>query len=158
MNQAPRESSRDAVHRALDELHRLTSSRRSYARLMESAGVDMTRTSADVLAHVCLAGPLSMGALAHALHHDPGACARYVTGLEEAGLLQRTKSPQDGRVSLVQATPAGRAVNTRVQRAEAEQLERALSALDDDELETCAATLERLVAHLQRRDAPAVRR
>lgn len=154
----PRESSRDAVHRALDELHRLTSSRRSYARLMESAGVELTRTSADVLAHVCDAGPLSMGALAVSLHQDPGACARYVAGLEDAGLLQRVKSEQDGRVSLVYATPAGRAVNTRVQRAETEQLEQALCALDDQELETCAATLEQLITHLHSLNEPAVSR
>lgn len=158
MNPAPRASSRDAVHRALDELHRLTSSRRSYARLMESAGVELTRTSADVLAHVCASGPLSMGALAHALHHDPGACARYVAGLEDAGLLQRERSTQDGRVSIVHATPAGHAVNTRVQRAETEQLEQALAALDDDELETCAATLEQLIGFLHGLNDPVVSR
>ena len=150
----PRTDSRDAVHRALDELHRLTSSRRSYARLMESAGVELTRTSADVLAHVCAAGPLPMGALAVALHSDHGACARYVAGLEDAGLLLRSRSEQDGRVSLVQATPAGHAVNTRVQRAETEQLEQALAALDDGELETCAATLEQLISFLHALDQP----
>ena len=143
-----REGSRDAVHRSLEELHRLTASRRSFARIMESAGVELTRASTDVLAEVCRTGPLPMGALATALRYDPGATARLVAGLEESGLLHRERSDDDGRISLVDATPAGRAVNARVVAAEADYLERALHTLDDDELATCAATLERLVTHL----------
>jgi DNA-binding MarR family transcriptional regulator len=143
-----REVSRDAVHRSLEELHRLTSSRRSYARIMASAGVELTRSSTEVLGHVCRRGPLSMGALAVGLRYDPGATARLVAGLEDSGLLQRERSTDDARVNVVQATPAGKAVNARVVAAEANYLETALGSLDDSELATCAVTLERLVGYL----------
>ena len=150
-----RETDRDAVRRALEELHRLTSSRRSFARLMASAGAELTRTAADVLAQACRSGPLSMGALAAALHLDPGATARIVAGLEEAGLVRRQRSSQDARVNVVRVTPAGRALNDRVQEVEAEHLERALTVLSDEELATCATTLLQLVAQLHELEAAA---
>lgn len=151
-----RATSREAVRRALDDLHRLTSSRRSFARLMASAGVELTRTSADVLAEACRSGPVSMGTLAAALHLDPGATARIVAGLEEAGLLQRVRSTDDARVNLVHATPAGRAVSDKVRQVESEHLERALTLLTDDELAHCAATLVQLVARLHELEAAPV--
>jgi DNA-binding MarR family transcriptional regulator len=119
---------------------------------MEGAGVELTRASTEVLGEACRSGPLAMGALAAALRYDPGATARLVAGLEDAGLLQRVRSDDDGRVSLVHPTPAGEAVNARVVAAEADYLVRALRAHDDDELATCAATLERLVTHLHSLD------
>jgi DNA-binding MarR family transcriptional regulator len=152
----PRESSREVVHRALDDLHRITSSRRSFARLMASAGVELTRTAADVLAQACRSGPVSMGALAGALHLDPGATARIVAGLEEAGLLQRQRSAEDARVNLVHVTPAGHAVNDKVIQVETDHLERALTVLSDAELETCATTLVQLVSQLREIEAAAV--
>jgi DNA-binding MarR family transcriptional regulator len=153
-----RETSRDAVHRSLEELHRLTSSRRSYARIMANAGVELTRSSTEVLGHACRLGPLSMGALAAGLRYDPGATARLVAGLEDAGLLQRTRSDEDGRVNVVRATPAGEAVNARVVAAEADYLETALGDLDDAELATCAVTLERLVGYLHELEVSSVPR
>jgi MarR family transcriptional regulator for hemolysin len=96
-----------------------------------------------------------MGALAGALHLDPGATARIVAGLEEAGLLQRERSCQDARVNLVHVTPAGRAVNNKVQEVETEHLERALTVLTDEELDTCATTLVQLVAQLHELEAGA---
>lgn len=144
-----RADSRDAVNRALEELHRLTASRRSFAKVMASVGVELTRSSTAVLGHVCRDGPLAMGALAAAMHYDPGATARLVAGLEEAGLLERVRSEIDHRVSLVHATPAGTAVNARVDMAETNHLEQAFGELDDEDLATCAATLERLVYRLR---------
>jgi DNA-binding MarR family transcriptional regulator len=153
-----RDANREAVHSALDQLHRITSSRRSFARLMASAGVELTRTSADVLAQVCRTEAMSMGALAASLHLDPGATARIVAGLEDAGLLQRVRSEQDARINLVHTTPAGRAVNDKVREVEADHLERALTVLTDDELATCATTLVQLVAELRELEAGALRR
>lgn len=99
-----------------------------------------------------------MGALAAGLRYDPGATARLVAGLEDAGLLQRSRSDEDGRVNVVQATPAGEAVNARVVAAEAHYLERALGSLDDGELATCAVTLERLVGYLHELEVSTVPR
>ncbi len=137
------------VHRSLADLHRLTSTRRGFADLMAAAGLDLTRPSADALRRVCRAGPLAMGALAAAEHQDPGAMARLVSSLEEGGLLRRTRSETDGRVTVVHATPAGLRVAARVERAEIDHLQRALRELDDDELVASAQVLERLLTLLR---------
>jgi DNA-binding MarR family transcriptional regulator len=154
----PRETSRESVHRALADLHRLTSSRRSFSRLMAAAGVELTRTAAEVLAQACRSGPVPMGALATALHLDPGATARIVAGLEDAGLVQRQRSEHDARVNVVWVTPAGSAVNARVQQVESEHLDHALTALSDEELATCATTLVQLVAYLHELEGGAIAR
>ena len=55
----------------------------------------------------------------------------------------------------MRVTPAGAAVNARVQEVEAEHLEHALTALSDEELATCATTLVQLVAYLHELEAGA---
>ena len=155
MADAPsRTASRDALRGSLEELHRLTSSRRGFSRRMATVGVTLTQPAAVVLGHVCRRGPLPMGDVARATRNDPGATARLVAALEADGLLQRSRSSDDRRVNLVGATPHGRAVAAQVDAAQVHHLDRALAALDDDELASCAATLYRLVRLL--RDAPEV--
>lgn len=151
-----RDTAFDVVNRSLEELHRLTSSRRIFARLMAGAGLELTRSSAAVLVQVCRTGPVSMGALAGALHLDPGATARIVAGLEETGLVQRERSASDARVNVVQASSDGHAVSARVHEAATDYLELALRDLSDDDLESCARTLVQLVAQLRALEAVTV--
>ena len=59
-----------------------------------------------VLAH--LEGPERMKPLAEKLGRDATTVSRQVAGLEEAGLVQRSPCPDDGRATVVTVTKAGR--------------------------------------------------
>ena len=52
-------------------------------------------------------GPISPSALAEALVADKGQVSRTVRELEEAGLVDRTADPDDGRSTRLTATPDG---------------------------------------------------
>ena len=58
-----------------------------------------------VLAH--LEGPARMKPLAEKLGRDATTVSRQVAGLEEAGLVQRSPCPDDGRATVVTVTKAG---------------------------------------------------
>ena len=59
--------------------------------------------------------PLAMGELAARLGMDPPNVTTVVDDLERAGLVRRQRHPSDRRVTLVAATPAGRALARRAQ-------------------------------------------
>ncbi|WP_084777904.1 MarR family winged helix-turn-helix transcriptional regulator [Saccharibacillus sacchari] len=56
----------------------------------------------------------SQNSLGRALRLDHSTVAKSVKRLEEAGLVSRSRSPEDGRVTLVSLTDAGRALEQRV--------------------------------------------
>jgi len=56
----------------------------------------------------------SQQSLGRAIGLDHSTVAKSVRRLEEAGLVRRAKSPEDGRVSLVWLTDAGRALESQV--------------------------------------------
>ena len=58
-----------------------------------------------VLAH--LDGPERMKPLAEKLGRDATTVSRQIAGLEEAGFVQRTPCPEDGRATVVTITGAG---------------------------------------------------
>ena len=90
---------------------------RRVAREDESSGVSPARLSA--LSVVVYAGPLSLGELAEAEHVRPPTMSRVVAGLEEDGLVRRTVSGSDRRVTDIRATPKGVRV---LERARARRL------------------------------------
>lgn len=140
--------STESVRGSLQQLLRLSGSRRVFARRMAAIGVTLTQPAAAVLEHVCTDGPLPMGDLARATRNDPGATARQVASLEADGLLVRERSTDDGRISLVRATPEGEALRARVAAAQAAALTGALAELSDGELAAAAEHLARLTAAL----------
>ena len=133
------------MRRSLDQLLRLSASRRGFAARMALVGVQLSQPAVAVLGHVDEAGPLAMGDLARATRNDPGATARQVAALEVDGLLVRERSEQDGRVNLVRVTEAGHRMAERVAAAQTRHLDAALRGLADEELAACAASLERLI-------------
>jgi DNA-binding MarR family transcriptional regulator len=52
-------------------------------------------------------GPIRAGELAETTRADPSTVSRQVATLVGRGLLERLADPQDGRASLLRATPAG---------------------------------------------------
>ena len=90
---------RSAIHRDLDRASYLA------ARTLEATG------------------PISLKALAAELGVDASTMTRQVATMETAGLLHRDVDPDDGRVSLIELSPAGRRKMRTVQRARRERLQ-----------------------------------
>lgn len=79
-------------------------------------------------------GPCRASALAEVFSLDKGAVSRYLSQLEELGLITRTPDPADGRASLLTLTDLGRQrLDEVVARRRAEFGDR-LSAWSDEDL------------------------
>ena len=75
---------------------------------LDDAGIDMSAEEISiltVLAH--LDGPERMKPLSEKLGRDATTVSRQVAGLEEAGLVERSPCPDDGRATVVTITKAG---------------------------------------------------
>lgn len=82
----------------------------------------------------------SQNRLGRALRLDHSTVAKSVKRLEEAGLVLRSRSPEDGRVTLVSLTDAGRALEQRVTEVWQRVEEATTEGFTEEEL----ATLTRL--------------
>jgi len=86
-----------------------------------------------------------MSDLADALRVDPSTATRAVQRLVNAGLADRRASDEDGRVVMVEITPAGCRRHAAVALKRAELMRHLLGAFDPDERVLLADLLERFV-------------
>jgi DNA-binding MarR family transcriptional regulator len=91
-----------------------------------------------------------MGDLADALRVDPSTATRAVDRLTRIHLAERLPDPDDRRVVLVRATPAGRERHEEAYRRWRKVLHDILGEFEPAEREQLAMNLERLVAALDR--------
>jgi DNA-binding MarR family transcriptional regulator len=91
-----------------------------------------------------------MGDLADALRVDPSTATRAVDRLTRIHLAERLPDPDDRRVVLVRATPAGRERHEEAYRRWRNVLHDILGEFEPAEREQLAMNLERLVAALDR--------
>ena len=127
---------------------------RTARRLRQEAGGELSPSQTTALATIDRHGPLTPSELALRERIQRPTVTRIVARLEEAGLVQRTRDPQDGRSSLVALTPAGRALLARGRTRKDAYLARRLRELDGEEratLQRAAAILERLLEEEGRR-------
>ena len=121
---------------------------RTARRLRQEAGTDLSPSLTAALATIERHGPLSPSGLADLERVRRPTATRMVARLEEDGLVERATDPADGRVSLVSASPAGRALLKNVRGRKNAYLARRLRELSDDEvadLERAAQIMERLL-------------
>ena len=104
----------DRLQRALEQLLRLSASRRVHAKQAAAAGVVVSQPGYLLLRRIQEEGPLSLGDLARLTEMDPAAAGRQVRQLEDEGLVARSSSRGDGRVSLVSVTLKGVMVRQRI--------------------------------------------
>ena len=104
----------DAIERALEQLLRLNASRKVHARQVAAAGVRISAPGLTLLRRIQEEGPLSLGELARRTEMDPAATGRQIRQLEDEGFVQRDPSADDGRVTVVRVTPAGREARRRI--------------------------------------------
>jgi DNA-binding MarR family transcriptional regulator len=114
-------------------------------RLRQEAGVDLGPSQVAALATVERHGPLSPSELAAVERIKRPTATRIVRHLEEAGLVERVKDPEDGRASILTATAEGRALLRRLRERKTAYLASRLdkvSAEDRRTLERAAELLE----------------
>lgn len=102
-------------------------------------------------------GESSQGNLAEALRLDPTNLVGVLNELEDAGLVERRRSPEDRRRHLVALTTAGRRRLQRLEKALAGVEEEVLSGLDFEQRVTLHALLQQATANapgMCREDSP----
>lgn len=119
---------------------------RTARRLRQEAGVELSPSLAAALATVQRHGPLTPSELAERERVQRPTATRIVGRLADAGLVERTADPADGRVSLVSATPKGIALLRRLRGRKNAYLARRLRDLEPQEI----ATLDRAAEILER--------
>lgn len=112
-------------------------------RRLASAG-DLSMPAAAVLSRLVREGPQRLTTLATGEGVAQPGMTQLVTRLERDGLVRRLASPEDGRVVLVEVTPAGKqlAEQRRSQRTQA--LRVLLGALDKADRAAVSAALPAL--------------
>lgn len=103
-----------ATERALERLFRLTMNRKVHTRQTAAVGADVTRAGYAVLRCLDEDGPLPLSEVARSTSMDTAAASRQVKALEADGFVQRAANPDDGRVSVLELTRAGRTVYRRI--------------------------------------------
>jgi DNA-binding MarR family transcriptional regulator len=139
-----RESVLTRIETALTQLTRNPRIRGLHWLLSAQAGVELDRPSYVALVTLD-AGPLRISELADACGVDVSTMSRLVDRLEARGLIDRETSPDDRRVSLVQASAQGREVQRAMRAWRSEALKQLLADWTPDERERFGELLARFV-------------
>jgi DNA-binding MarR family transcriptional regulator len=107
-----------------------------------------------VLSTLVEAGPLTQIDLATALSIDRTAMVYLLDQLEEQGLVQRIRNPDDRRSFLIHLTAHGRQKQKKAAVQLAGQAEKLLEPLDGRQREQLIELLGAVVAHWQEQNAP----
>jgi DNA-binding MarR family transcriptional regulator len=114
-------------------------------RLRQEAGTDLGPSGVAALATIERHGPLSPSELAERERIKRPTATRVVANLEAAGLIERVRDPDDGRASILSATPAASALLRRLRARKTAYLARRIEGLDAEDrrtLERAADLLE----------------
>lgn len=143
-----RNAALDAVEEAFGGFAARASLPRMRERLIAATGAGVDLSALRVLARVERGGPVRASDLADAIELDLSTVSRRVTELEEAGLISRTRDPDDRRASLLEATDEGRAAIGRLRAARRSLLEDALADWPTDDVRQLGELLGRFTAAL----------
>jgi DNA-binding MarR family transcriptional regulator len=118
-------------------------------RLRQEAGVDLGPSQVAALATIDRHGPLSPSEVAEIERIKRPTATRIVRHLQEAGLVERVKDPEDGRASILSVTPEGRALLKRLRERKTAYVAKRLAALDADDRRTLERAAELLEGMLE---------
>ena len=100
-----------------------------------------------VLAH--MDGPERMKPLAEKLGRDATTASRQIAGLEEAGFVQRTPCPKDGRATVVTITRAGGKLVERTIPLTLALRSRAMKGISKSDAKVLASALSQMLNNLK---------
>ncbi|MYV97661.1 MarR family transcriptional regulator [Streptomyces sp. SID3343] len=141
--------SRRRINEAITSIRRLMSSRRLDALHMERSGVPLGLVAIGVLHRIIDGGRIRPTELAERADIQPAALSRQIRILEEGGYTVRVTDPDDGRVSLLEATERGHEAYRLFVAANDELLARQLADWTAADLNDLADRMQRLVADLR---------
>ncbi len=121
---------------------------RTARRLRQEAGTDLGPSQAAALATLERSGPLAPSELAKLERIKRPTATRIIAKLTDAGLVERTPDPEDGRCALVSVTAAGRALLRKLRGRKTAYLAQRLGDLDAGDaaaIERAAEVLERML-------------
>lgn len=98
-------------------------------------------------------GPKRQIDLVHSLDSDAPTIARTVRRLEQAGYVRRLASPTDGRVSIIEATPASVPLRRTVEKIWAELESLTVGTMDDCGQAAALSHLEAIETNLLNAEA-----
>jgi DNA-binding MarR family transcriptional regulator len=124
------------------------------ARRLRTSSADegLTATQSSVLATLVREGPMRAGDLADADAVNPTMLSRVLAHLEDEGLADRGPDPEDGRCTLVGATPRGTRLIQRVRARRAALLLARLEQMPADQVAALQAALPALEALAREED------
>src|SRR5262245_41123806 len=118
-------------------------------RLRQESGIDLGPSQTAALATIERHGPLSPSELAEAERIKRPTATRILRHLEEAGLVERVRDPEDGRGSIVSITGAGRQHLKRLRARKTAYLATRLDGLDAEDRRTLERAAELLEGMLE---------
>ena len=118
-------------------------------RLRQEAGTDLGPSQVAALATIERHGPLSPSELAERERIKRPTATRILRHLEAAGLVERVRDPEDGRASILSATPEARELLKRLRERKTAYLATRLSKLDDEDRRTLERAAELMEGMLE---------
>lgn len=133
------------------------SNRRDVADRLHSAAIHVLRYAREAdrksaigaaqlsaLSVLAFGGPCSAGQLAQAEQVTPPTMTRIVQALEKQRLVRLAGSPDDARVTIVEATPRGIALLNKAREERLRRIESLLAAKRSDDVALLGSALERI--------------
>jgi DNA-binding MarR family transcriptional regulator len=118
-------------------------------RLRQEAGTDLGPSQVAALATIERHGPLSPSEVANVERIKRPTATRIVRHLEEAGLVERVKDPEDGRGSILSITASGRSHLKRLRARKTAYLATRLDNLPAEDRRTLERAAELLEGMLE---------
>jgi DNA-binding MarR family transcriptional regulator len=107
---------------------------------------DLTQSQVSALATIVRDGPIRPGDLSRAERVAAPTITRLLAELESRSLVRRFPAPDDGRSFFVESTEAGAAAILQARADRAERVLEVFEALDEQQIEAIAGSLEALEA------------
>lgn len=107
---------------------------------------DVSVTQCYALEALARRGPLTLNELAAHLYLDKSTASRVVDALERKEYVTRRPHPQDGRALLLEATPGGRVLHSRIEADIVEEERRLLAGFAPEVRESMVRLLGRLAS------------
>jgi DNA-binding MarR family transcriptional regulator len=137
---------------AIQRIGRLMGSRQVSSRIAGAAGAEVNKQGVQILRSLYRFGEQPIAGLASVAHMNIAAVSRQLRVLEDAGLVQRATTEDDGRVALVSLTSSGRRTAKRIREVGLRHLASALEDWEPRDRKELALLLTRLVDDLMATD------